>query len=416
MTKSLLVMSYYSNMPGACQAEWVDDRIKSFINEGYEISLISSICSHNHNSNKVNHYRVQSILPFPFIYEYNEIIKRKIEFSDKRFKRLNNYLKLSNFLNKFLTIFKGEGRWDWFISTLIWSIFNFKTIKGHKYIYTTGGPPSAHLLGVIYKYIFKSKLLTEFQDPLTGKDIGRNKFSKYGLKKAEKFLIKNADIIVYCTKNATENAKKIYSDFSKKIYNIYPGSSLDQVLSVFNEEKTKINLTYLGSLYQSRNLDNLMQAIRNLKRQNKKIDEILEINIYGNIDDDIKTRILNFELNIINYHGLIPRHEVIKVANGADVLLLIQNTDDRSKVTIPFKLYDYLALRKLTLGLTYKNEEIDFLLQSHGHLSCDASNVKAIEESLINLINNFNYLNKNIISNELTPGLAVKKMLKLYDL
>jgi hypothetical protein len=36
--KKILVFSYYTNVPGVCQAEWVDDRIFAFIEKGYSMN------------------------------------------------------------------------------------------------------------------------------------------------------------------------------------------------------------------------------------------------------------------------------------------------------------------------------------------------------------------------------------------
>ncbi len=413
MNKSILVISYYSNMPGACQAEWVDDRINSFLEKGYKISVITSICCFKHTS-KLNHYRIQSILPKSFIYEYEEIQRRSIPYSKKKLKKFSRYYSFSKFLNRIFSLFGGEGRWDWFITTFIWSLFNYKKIKSHSVIYSTGGPPSAHLLGVFYKILFNKNLLVEFQDPLTGEDIGRNKVSKYGLSIAEKFIIKKSDLVAYCTEMATKRAKKVYQSFSEKIYNIYPGSSLKSC-SINTKTPKKINITYLGSLYQTRNLDNFMKALYNLNDHLGNLEEKITVNIYGNIDKDIRERILAFKLNIIKYHGLIPRHEVSNVANKADVLLLIQNTDKRSSVTIPFKLYDYLAMKKLTLGLTYCNEEINNLLSSHGHLYCDANDVRDIQDKIFLLLDNYSTLTTSLIDSTLTPMNAADNMISLYN-
>ena len=59
--KSILVLSYYSNVDDSCQAEWVDDRINPFIKKGYNIILISSILAKKSLNPNIKHFRIPSI-------------------------------------------------------------------------------------------------------------------------------------------------------------------------------------------------------------------------------------------------------------------------------------------------------------------------------------------------------------------
>ena len=416
MTKSLLVISYYSNMPGACQAEWVDDRIKVFLNQKRKIKLISSICCFKYADLNINHKRLQSIFPVAFMYEFEEIMKRNIFYNPNKLYYFKFYYKFSKISKKIFDFLKGEGRWDWFITLFFWSIFNWRFYKNIDYIYSTGGPPSAHLLGILIKKIFKKRLVVEFQDPLSGDDIGRNKKSASYLKKMEDFIIRHADLVIYCTETACNYSRLNHKEYLKKIHFVYPGSSLKSKASINeNHSNNKINITYLGSLYQTRNLDNLLKAINNLSNKNIDIKSKLVINLYGNIDADIKKRILSFDINIIKIHGLITRSEVLIKAEMSDVLLLVQNTDMRSSTTIPFKVYDYLRLNKLIFGLTFKNAELNKILNNHGHIYCDADNINQIQSSLLLMLNSFDTLSKNIFSSNLTPELAVSKIENLID-
>ena len=68
------------------------------------------------------------------------------------------------------------------------------------------------------------------------------------------------------------------------------------------------------------------------------------------------------------------------------MLLLIQNNDDRSKVTIPYKTYDYLNLGKPILALQNSTELAD-LVKNCGHFSASVSDVEEIADILNQLIN-----------------------------
>lgn len=406
-------------MPGACQAEWVDDRIKAFCEKGYSITLLSSICTFKYNQKGVRHFRIPSFSPNSFQYEYEEMQRRGIKYKPVIAFLFKCYYYICKVLYKilgFLRLRSGEGRWSWFFPSTIVGLLLGVPVMRSEFIYSTGGPASAHLTGILLSKLFGKRIISELQDPLSGDDIGRNGFASRGLRIVEKLIVKHADLTLYCTRNAMLDAKRKYVDFASKIFYVYPGS-----VSAYDANHAsngmpgthRVNFTYLGSLYQTRNLDSFMSALRLLAEEIDDIESRIEVNIYGNMNPDIRKRILNFELGMIKIHGLISRDQAMLKATKADVLLLIQNTDDRSIVTIPFKTYDYLHVGKLIFGLIYRNDEIEHMLLSHGHLACQADDVQKIKEILKSLCKDLHSHNKNIRKSELTPQFAADKMIEL---
>jgi hypothetical protein len=312
-----------------------------------------------------------------------------------------------------LGIKSGEGRWSWFPITFLVSILSRKVIKSD-FIYTTGGPASPHIVGILIGKIFNKRVVCELQDPLSGKDIGRNSFSAMGLKIIESFIINNSTITLFCTRNAMLAARDRYKSRASNIDYVYPGSNkTKKVISIgSNVETSKINITYLGSLYQTRNIDSLMTAI---KLMNQHEQSLIEINLYGHLNPDIKQRILEYKESSINMHGMVSRTEALKKGELADVLLLVQHSDERSITTMPFKTYDYLHSGKLILGLIFKNDEIKEILISHGHLVCQVDDIQAIQQAIRKLIENKKMLIQGIKECDITPKIAVKKMLTYFN-
>jgi len=407
--KNMLVISHMANIPGCCQAEWVDDRIYELIKREYSISVISATHCFKYG-NQIKHYRVPSILPFEAKGEINEIESMNIDIESRPFtiKYLRFMRSVSKSLDKLnFSLFKGEGRWFWMFSSLF---IGLRIIPFQKceLIYSTGGPASAHLAGIILSKIFRCKLMVELQDPLTGEGIGRNKHTIKALGIVEKFIIKKADHIIFATKNASIAAKEKYPNASHKIDYIYPGAKkLNPAREIKrgNEINKKINFSYIGSLYQTRNLDNFFEALEELSPS-----QAYEVNLYGWLADDILERTKGLKNDNIKIHGLIPRELAIKNAQKADVLLLVQHTDLRSSKTIPFKLYDYLNTENLIFGLTYKNDEIDNILIKHGHIKSDASSVELIKQSLAQVFEGFDKLSNKIEVSKFDPKSAVDKM------
>ena len=396
-----------ANIPGCCQAEWVDERIYELINRGYDIHVVSATHCFKYPET-ISHYRVPSILPFEAMSEYNEIKSMNIDIKSRPM--LIIFLKAMSSISKTLSalniqIFKGEGRWFWFIPSFI-TLFILTIRNKYKYIYSTGGPASAHLATILVSKLSNIKNIIELQDPLSGDDIGRNSYSKKALKIIERFIVSNASNVVYATKSAMNSAKKKYSRFSSKIFSIYPGAK-ENKKKHNKSRKSVIQFSYIGSLYQTRNLDYFLEAFSIVS---KNINKEYSIDLYGWVADDVIERIQQYDGIKINLHGMISRELAHQKAMESDILLLVQHTDDRSALTIPFKIYDYLNTEKLILGLTYKNNEIDQILSNYGHLYCSADSVVDIKNSLNDIFNNYDILKKKIKKSDLNPYQAVNKM------
>ena len=97
----------------------------------------------------------------------------------------------------------------------------------------------------------------------------------------------------------------------------------------------------------------------------------------------------------ISWNKSIDRSMALKICSQADVLLLIQHTDDRSRLTFPYKTYEYLNFNKIIFGLLNNNELRDFL-EKKGHICANINDVRDISAKLNYIINNKEKIIKNI--------------------
>ena len=59
--KKILIISYYAGIPGACQSEWLDDKIDSLIKGGNTVEVVSGPFAKLKIGNEIKHSRVASI-------------------------------------------------------------------------------------------------------------------------------------------------------------------------------------------------------------------------------------------------------------------------------------------------------------------------------------------------------------------
>ena len=401
--KKIFFLSYYYNLPGACQAEWASDRVNAMHSLGHNVTVLTSFVSSASDKEKI--IRIPS-LGFKDardeIAYYSENNKPNI--FQKFIIFIFSILGIPfDFLIKLLTKKIGEGRWMWAFTSIFRALLSADLYKSDSII-STGGPASSHLAAVILSKIVNKKCLIELQDPMSGEGIGRES-SKGLLQKMEHFLLRHASISVFVTKTASLEAIEKYN--IKNIDYIYPGAPEYNLEPKKIDNPSKLDLIHMGSLYGSRNLFSLTSAINSLESIYK--DRFTISNI-GHVDKEISTS--NYKDTKVSFLSHTTRELAIQTAKNFDVMLLIQNTDGRSSSTIPFKTYDYLQLGMPILALINSNDELKGILELNGHIVADINDIDDISNKL-------RFIIENPISPkiplDMVPKNAAEKMIKLIS-
>ena len=381
--KKILIISYYAGIPGACQSEWLDDKIDSLITGGNAVEVVSGPFAKLKIGNEIKHSRVASIS----LKDFKEERGRMVELDGYvgrwyalMWPLVLTFGVISDLLSIAITRGIGEGRWSWIFSSFIPSLWRAMMFRPD-IILTTGGPASAHIVGILVSKIARCSVVLELQDPLSGDDIGRNPEARGWLYRIEKLLIAYADKIVYVTKDAAEFA---ISEFgSKKIFSVYPGATNFNIPE-FEIERDTLKLVHLGSLYASRNFTAIIDGIDSLILDGVLTESAVELINLGHVSPEIKAQICM--KSYVQILSPVPREEALRYAADCDIMLLIQNADDRSRVTIPYKTYDYLNLKNSTLALL-NSEELTALILSHGHIAVDLQDMQGIKNGIKQIMN-----------------------------
>lgn len=373
--KKIFVVSYFSTNESV-MSHWLKDKLFALKQLGFFPIVITSTCNPKLKSNEKNtkYYRVPPIsLRLSTEYFLKNLKSNALIYF--LFLPLNLTFGLIWDLLELITLKRiGGGFWSW-TPSVFFTLFFLSIFNRTQLILSTGGPTSALLGSTIFGYIFKKETIQELQDPLVGNSIGHQK-SKSKLAIVEKILIKYSTKVVFVTKTAAGEAKNRYSNF-KNIYHIYTSSKKNTTI---NYKINKLNSNYLkiihfGTLYGSRNFNNLIIALNSIKKRNP--DTKIELtNIGSNYAENYEKPLFKLE-----YFSEINREQMLTVLENYNLVLLVQHTDDRSLLTIPYKTWDYLNLNKPILGLT-NNVELDNLLLDHGHFVASNKDVLQIEETL----------------------------------
>lgn len=373
--KKIFLVSYFST-DDSVMSHWLKDKIFALNQLNFYPVIITSTCNPKLKNIK-NHTKYYRVPPISFRLSTEYFLKdlKSNSLTYFLFLPFNLTFGLIWDLVEFVILRRiGGGFWSWvpsvFFTLLFLSIFN-KT----QLILSTGGPTSALLGTAFFGRVFNKSTILELQDPLVGTSIG-HKGSKFKLAMVENLLIKYSTKVVYVTKKAAEEAQIRHCQ-AKNINHIYT-SSRNFFSFKHNSTKEKLNelkIVHFGTLYGSRNFNNLIIALNKIKKNNPEI-KIELTNIGSNYAE-------NYEKNLfkINYLSAVRRENIINVIGKHNLVLIVQHTDDRSLLTIPYKTWDYLNVAKPIFGLT-NSCELDSLLLEHGHFFANNKDVLQIEKTL----------------------------------
>lgn len=379
--KKILIISYFAGEEGLANSEWVLDKIYAFQLLGYDVELVTSL-SGTFTIQKFKVYQLPSVAPSLFISE----VKSSKRF-DIRILFLIPFVFLFGILieiiERLLLRRVGRGYWSWTVSVIAF-LFTFKLLTKYDKVYTLGGPPSSYLAGLIYAKFTKKRLIIDFQDHLVGPGLGHNQLSAKYLSVVEKILIHSNATIIFHMESVMESAK-IRHPNRHNLFHFYTGSrefdiSRSEIKKLL--EYNKVSFVHFGTIYSSRNFKLINSALNNIN----SIQDVnrFEITNIGEISSE------NLEIDswkvFYKYMPSVPRIVGLKMINDYDVLLLIQHTDERSKASFPFKVWDYLNSGLPILALV-NNDELHKLLEDHGHYVANLSEKESIINIVIELVN-----------------------------
>ena len=222
-------------------------------------------------------------------------------------------------------------------------------------IWATIGPPTTGLIGAELKKKSNVPLLIDYRDPWT-----LNPYLKYTRERLqrnielEQEMLSQADTVIATSESIKDTlVNNGYSD---------PGNTF-VITNGFDEElqwirndveetvldKNKFHITYAGAFYGDRQPFSFIDGIKYLVEEYPQYKKIIKFNIVGNKDPSgkIKEYFQNAGLDgILSETGLVSYRSAMQYLKQSDLLLLVNGRNPESKIFIPGKLFDYMAVRK----------------------------------------------------------------------
>ncbi len=220
---------------------------------------------------------------------------------------------------------------------------------------------------------------------------------EYFERRLELKTFENADVLTTTTDLAADTLATLHPN--NRIVPILSGYDEDDLsyLDEFMVEDSdylinshdKLKFIYAGSLYGGkRDPSYLFNAIRQLEDENKLDSSNISIEFYGDSTNLKEIAEKYGLLDIVDIGGKISHEDVLKKQLESDVLLLISWDDEKEKMFIPGKIYEYFALKKPVLSIGHKEGSLKDLIEET-KVGYHVSDLESTKEVLLKLYNEF---------------------------
>jgi hypothetical protein len=281
--------------------------------------------------------------------------------------------------------FRSDVTWSWSKSATRGIVRECKD-KGFDLIYSTGGPPAAHLVALNVLKEINIPWVAEFQDPLIHDYCAKSSAELAKLMRLEKDVLSNSLKTVFLTNAAAKKAVE-RTQIKGSTLTVYSGApACPSSAPLSTEIRPILDLAHFGSLGGIRNLATFIEGMKIAVKVRPKIKSDVKVNLYGTLGQDDRTRIMEFDLgDIFSEKGVCTRSDALLSMKNSTVLLLVQGEHPISIETIPSKTYEYLNTGKTIFALVHKNQELTSMICTSGGMVAEVSRPAEISSRLLDL-------------------------------
>jgi len=244
----------------------------------------------------------------------------------------------------------------------------YKIIKNNNIdvIVATGPPFSPMVTGLILSRLTGANLVLDYRDPWTNHT---RKFCKLFGKKInhilEKYAIRQATAIVFCTRKMKENFELQlgrYKNRKVQTYVITNGlCNRDEVNPICLDGEQR-KMIYAGNFYGKRNIDIIASTLSRLLRENVINPDNFRFYLFGELKRQDKQILSDYNLNqIVKENSPVAYEKILGYLKAADILFL--QSAAHVGYAIPFKFFDYLSVKKPIFAIAPKNSAVSDLMK-----------------------------------------------------
>jgi glycosyltransferase involved in cell wall biosynthesis len=276
------------------------------------------------------------------------------------------------------------------IPAALWHGLRVVRRHGIARILTSGPPHSTHLIGAWLSRLTGVPWAADFRDPLflSNKPAFLADRSSPLLmtldRKLEEYILARASFVMTTTRRLTDELAERHPDWAAKVVTVPNGYDPDDFATVKSRPGAGFTISYLGTLYGSRNPEPVLRAVASLIAKGSVDRADVSIKLVG----DCEHTAAGPTRSIVERHGLVgnvqlvpwlPRPDAMEVMAGSHLLLLLA---EKQELMIPAKVYDYLGISRPILALTEEGATSDLLRETGRAAVHDPSDDEGIARSI----------------------------------
>jgi glycosyltransferase involved in cell wall biosynthesis len=220
-------------------------------------------------------------------------------------------------------------------------------------------------------------------------------------------IISQSDIVMMGTEKAIEYECSIVGSLHRCKFRVSPDPVPSSKISILpHNNQSTTNLVYLGSIYGSRNILPLVEAMEMLRNEGVNIS----LTICSDPQKDAIRR------DFIHYIGWVS--DIMKILSNADILVDIDG-DDSKPVFISSKLKQYLTINRPILSITPSGSPAAELLNGMETVYVCNNSVDLILENLKNMTSQSfvidNYAERSMLLREFSIETVTTDLLRALE-
>lgn len=254
-----------------------------------------------------------------------------------------------------------------------------------EFVLVTVPPFSALVIGARLKKEFPSlRLISDFRDEwlsfyLKDFDFQSNEHTRRRAEAIERKSVEASDLVVAVNESSRDEIRKRYPEQPDRKFVVVPNGYDPEAFAGFlprANRSSRMLVTHVGTVYKTASPRFYLDAADSLPEE---IRGQVETRFIGRVSDSERP-LLEERRSPVTTLGFMPQAQALKYMEDTDYLLLTMTND----ISVPGKLFEYMATGKPILAITAPGSEVDRILAETGAgISAPPDSPEAIRSMLL---------------------------------
>jgi glycosyltransferase involved in cell wall biosynthesis len=293
-------------------------------------------------------------------------------------------------------LFIPDGRIGWFP----WAIRTGKQIlkkENPSVIFSSSGPPTAHLIARKLARRNRLPLVIEFRDPWVNYQYlpASTRFHRWLAEKMEAQCVRQADRVICVTSLMTDEMRLRYPEEPPgkflTITNGFDPTDFDPEIAPTSEY---FLIRHMGTLHSGRTALPFLKGLFLALEREEQLHKNLKVEFVGSMDrwneSAFDTFVEKHDLEtLISRRSFVPHHQAIQMMQKAQVQLLIMGRGIRIEQIYPAKLFEYLGARRPILAVAPPGVTADLVRELGAGTVGDRDDPQSVADAILTLYKSF---------------------------